>query len=182
MIFSKLYLTKSILSNIIKPYKANQPSEILRSSVITHQVQESETSKMKTQVRYFSQTGNTKKIAEAIAAAADTQAQTIDFPVSEATDLLFLGAAVYWAGVDRRVRDFIDTLDPKKIGRVAIFSNSALAERAYPSLAKALTEKGIRVEKDNFYCRGQFKLLHRGRPNTADIADAYAFAKRILLK
>ena len=137
---------------------------------------------MKTQVRYFSQTGNTKKIAEAIAAAANTQAQTIDFPVSEATDLLFLGATVYWAGVDRRVRDFIDTLDPKKIGRVAIFSNSALAERAYPSLSKALTEKGLRVEKDNFYCRGQFKLLHRGRPNTADIADTYAFAKRILLK
>lgn len=71
---------------------------------------------------------------------------------------------------------------PNKVGRVAIFSNSALAERAYPSLAKTLTEKGIRVEKDNFYCRGQFKLLHRGRPNTADIEDAYAFAKRILLR
>lgn len=56
------------------------------------------------------------------------------------------------------------------------------ARLSYPSLTKALTGKGIRVEKDNFYCRGQFKLLHRGRPNTADIEDAYAFAKRILLR
>ena len=137
---------------------------------------------MKTQVRYFSQTGNTKRLADAIAAAADTQAPTIDTPIAEKTDLLFLGAAIYWAGIDRRVKDFIASLDQKKVSRVAIFSNSALAERAYPSLAKALTEKGIRVEKDNFYCRGQFKLLHRGRPNTADIEDAYAFAKRILLR
>ena len=87
---------------------------------------------MKTQVRYFSQTGNTKRLADAIAAAADTQALTIDTPIAEKTDLLFLGAAVYWAGIDRRVKDFIASLDPKKVGRVAIFSNSALAERAYP--------------------------------------------------
>lgn len=33
---------------------------------------------MKTQVRYFSQTGNTKRLADAIAAAADTHALTID--------------------------------------------------------------------------------------------------------
>lgn len=36
--------------------------------------------------------------------------------------------------------------------------------------------------KGQFLLRGQFKLLHRGRPNTADIEDAYAFAKRILLR
>lgn len=54
-------------------------SGILRGGgVIKNQTKESETSKMKTQVRYFSQTGNTKRLADAIAAAADTQALTID--------------------------------------------------------------------------------------------------------
>ena len=179
IIFDKIYFVKY---NKAIRYEAAKQSGILRGGVITNQTKESEISKMKTQVRYFSQTGNTKRLADAIAAAADTQALTIDTPIAEKTDLLFLGAAVYWAGIDRKVKDFIASLDPKKVGRVAIFSNSALAERAYPSLAKALTGKGIRVEKDNFYCCGQFKLLHRGRPNTADIEDAYAFAKRILLR
>lgn len=180
ILFDKIYFIKY---NKAIRYEAAKQSGILRGGgVIKNQTKESETSKMKTQVRYFSQTGNTKRLADAIAAAADTQALTIDTPIAEKTDLLFLGTAVYWAGIDRKVKDFIASLDPKKVGRVAIFSNSALAERAYPSLAKALTEKGIHVEKDNFYCHGQFKLLHRGHPNTADIEDAYAFAKRILLR
>lgn len=137
---------------------------------------------MKVEVRYYSQTGNTKKLANAIALAAGVQAKTIDTPVREGTDILFLGAAVYWAGIDSKVRDFVASLDPQTVGKVAIFSNSALAERAHPALAKAIRNRGIKVEKEDFYCRGQFKVLHRGHPNTTDIEHAYTFAKRILLK
>lgn len=137
---------------------------------------------MKVQVRYYSQTGNTKKIADAIAMAAHTEAKTIDTLVTEKTDILFLGAAVYWAGIDSKVRDFIAALDPGKIGRVVIFSNSALAERAYSSLAKELKKRGIPVEADNFYCRGQFKVLHRGHPDAADLERACSFAENILAR
>lgn len=137
---------------------------------------------MKVEVRYYSKTGNTKKLADAVALAAGVQAKTIDTPVQKRTDVLFLGAAVYWAGIDDKVRDFIASLDPEQVGKVAIFSNSALAERAYPALAKAIRERGIDVEKEDFYCRGQFKILHHGHPNTTDIENAYIFAKRILLK
>lgn len=137
---------------------------------------------MNVEVRYYSQTGNTKKLADAVALAAGVQAKTIDTPVREWTDVLFLGAAVYWAGIDSKVREFVASLAPEKVDKVAIFSNSALAERAYPALAKAIRDRGIEVEDEDFYCRGQFKILHRGHPNATDIENAYAFAKRILLK
>ncbi len=87
-----------------------------------------------TAVRYFSKTGNTKKLAEEIAEVTECRAQTIDYPVTDKTDILFLGASVYWGGVDSRVKEFIHTLDADHIGMVTVFSTSALAERAYPEL------------------------------------------------
>ncbi len=46
---------------------------------------------MKTAVRYYSRTGNTKVIAEAIAPVAGCQAESIEVPLEGVTDILFLG-------------------------------------------------------------------------------------------
>ena len=46
---------------------------------------------MKCAVRYYTKTGNTKKLAEVVAAALGVEALPISEPVSEQTDLLFLG-------------------------------------------------------------------------------------------
>lgn len=54
---------------------------------------------MKTAVRYFTMTGNTKKLAEAIAAALDVTAEDLSKPLTEDVDVLFLGSSVYAAGV-----------------------------------------------------------------------------------
>lgn len=135
---------------------------------------------MNAAVRYYSQTGNTKKLAEVIANVAGTSAQTTDMPISEATDILFLGASVYWAGIDNHVKQFIDSLDNKKVKKVVVFSTSALAERAFPSIEKLLRNKGISVSRDNYYCRGEFKFMHKGRPNAQDLMDAKEFAERVI--
>lgn len=131
-------------------------------------------------VRYFTRTGSTAKLAEKIATTAGCQAQTIDTPIKGKTDLLFLGASVYAGGIDKKVKEFIDTLDKASIGKVVIFSTSALVERAFPEIKKYLTEKGIAVAEENYYCRGQFTLLHKGRPNAKDLAEAELFTKNIL--
>ena len=46
---------------------------------------------MKTAVRYYTKTGNTKRLAEAIAQAAGVDAQPISVPLTEPVDILFLG-------------------------------------------------------------------------------------------
>ena len=58
-------------------------------------------------VRYFSRTGNTKKLAECVASEAGVTAETVDVALSEKVDVLFLGSAVYAAGVDPSIKDFI---------------------------------------------------------------------------
>lgn len=130
-------------------------------------------------VRYYTKTGHTKKLAEKIAETVGTTAQTIDSPVQENVDVLFLGASIYAANIDKEVLNFIDTLDKDKIGAVAVFSTSALVERSFPQIKKAIEAKGIQVIDEDFYCRGQFVALHRGRPNENDLADAAKYAAKI---
>jgi flavodoxin len=134
----------------------------------------------KVAVRYYSQTGNTKKLADKIAETAGCKAETIETDLLEEVDVLFLGASVYWAGIDKSVKNFIDRLDKQKVGRVVIFSTSALIERAYPSISKLLMAKKIKVESKDFYCRGQFASLYRGKPNEKDLRAAEEFTKSIL--
>ena len=135
---------------------------------------------MNVKVRYYSKTGNTKKLAEAIAEAAGVKGETVAEPVNDETDVLFLGAAVYAYGVSKEIKDFIGKLNPSLVKKVVVFSDSALAERAYPSVARLLKDKGINVAEENFYCRGQFLHLHTGRPNAEDLASAKSFAKKIV--
>ena len=46
---------------------------------------------MKIAIRYYSKTGNTEKLAEAIGEAIGVAPKTIDEPLNEDVDILFLG-------------------------------------------------------------------------------------------
>lgn len=54
---------------------------------------------MEIKVRYFSKSGNTRKLADAIAEETHCTAQDISVPLDGYADILFLGAAVYWGGI-----------------------------------------------------------------------------------
>ena len=46
---------------------------------------------MKVAIRYYTKTGNTKRLAEAIAKAVGVEALPVSTPVTEPVDILFLG-------------------------------------------------------------------------------------------
>ncbi|MCC8191845.1 MAG: flavodoxin [Ruminococcus sp.] len=135
---------------------------------------------LKVAVRYFSKSGNTKKLADVIAKASGCKAEKIPAPLNDYVDVLFLGASVYWGGISSEVKKYIKTLDKSKVGRVVVFSTSALAERALPQVKKCLQERKINVDSKSFYCRGEFTALHKGRPNSDDLRAAAKFAKQVL--
>lgn len=134
---------------------------------------------MKTAIRYYSRTGNTKKLADAIAQTVGVPAQTVDVPLDEEVDVLFLGSAVYAAGVDQRLKDFIAKLDPAKVKNVVCFSTAALLPSTYGQVSKMLTQKGIPVDRREFHCRGRFQFAHKNRPNAEDLAAVKLFAQEI---
>ena len=48
----------------------------------------------------------------------------------------------------------------------------------YKKVKKAADKVGIAMDEKEFHCRGEFKGIHKGRPNEEDIDAAVEFAKQ----
>lgn len=133
---------------------------------------------MKIAIRYFTRSGNTKKLAVAIADAIGVEAKEVSEPLKEPVDILFLGSSVYAAGVDDAVKKFIAD-NRENIGTLYNFSTAALISSTYKQIQKIAREHGVKVAEEEFHCRGSFTVMHKGRPNQEDMNAAAAFAKKI---
>lgn len=134
---------------------------------------------MKAAIRYYSKTGHMKKMAQVIEKVTGVQALTTDNPVTEETDVLFLGSAVYAAGIDSNIKKFIASLDKEKIKNVICFSSSAILTSSYPQVKSLLEKQGLHVDEREFHCRGQLALMHRGHPNDGDLSNLENFIKNL---
>jgi flavodoxin len=134
---------------------------------------------MKIEVRYLSKSGNTEKVARAVAEAAGTAAESIRVPVPADTEFLFIGGATYAFGIDDEIKQYIHNL-PQSIKHAAVFGTSAIVKSVLTQITQALTERGIPVSDKTFYCRGEFKFMHKGRPNADDLKNAEEFAKAVI--
>ena len=134
---------------------------------------------MKCAVRYYTRTGNTRRLAEAVAEALGVAALPISEPVAEPVELLFLGNSYYAFNIDPEVRDFIRGLDKAKVGRIVNFGSAAMLNSTYKKVKAEADKVGIPMDEREFHCRGEFKGIHQGRPNAEDLAAAAAFAKAL---
>ncbi|SDB36506.1 flavodoxin family protein [Eubacterium oxidoreducens] len=135
---------------------------------------------MKVAVRYYTKTGNTKRLAEAVAKAVGTEALALSSPIDEPVDVLFLGNSYYAFNIDPEVREFIRKLDRNKVGRIVNFGSAAMLNSTYKKVKAEADKIGISMDKREFHCKGEFKGIHKGRPNAADLKAAADFAKAIV--
>ena len=135
---------------------------------------------MKVAVRYYTKTGNTKRLAEAIAKAAGVQAAPISEPISEPVDVLFLGNSYYAFSIDPEVRSFIRSLDKGKVGKIVNFGSAAMLNSTWKKVKAEADKAGIPMDEREFHCRGEFKGIHKGRPNEEDMKAAAAFAGKVM--
>ena len=133
---------------------------------------------MRFAVRYYTKTGNTKHLAEAIAKELGVEALPISEPVNEQIDFLFMGNSYYAFDIDPEVKKFVSSLDKDKVGKIVNFGSAAMLNSTYKKV-KAVAEKaGIAMDEKEFHCKGEFKGIHKGRPNENDLKDAAEFAKQ----
>lgn len=135
---------------------------------------------MKTAVRYYTKTGNTKRLAEAVAEAVGAEALPLDAPLAGPVDVLFLGNSYYAFTIDPEVRQFIRSLDKSKVGRIVNFGSAALMNSTYKKVKAEADKVGIPMDGREFHCKGEFKGLHKGKPDAEDLAAAAAFAKSVV--
>ena len=135
---------------------------------------------MKIAVRYYTKTGNTKKLAEAVANAVGAEALPISVPVAEPVDILFLGNSYYAFSIDPEVREFVKSLDKVKVGRIVNFGSAAMLNSTYKKVKAEADKVGIPMDAREFHCKGEFKGIHKGRPNADDLKAAAEFARSII--
>ena len=135
---------------------------------------------MKIAVRYYTKTGNTKRLAEAVAGAVGVGALPISNPVDEPVDILFLGNSFYAFNIDSEVRDFIRSLEKSKVGRIVNFGSAAMLNSTWKKVKAEADKVGVAMDEREFHCKGEFKGIHKGRPNQKDMQAAAEFAKKII--
>ena len=135
---------------------------------------------MKIAVRYYTKIGNTKRLAEAIAKAVGVEALPVTAPVTESVDILFLGNSYYAFTIDPEVRRFIESLDKEKVGKIVNFGSAAMMNSTWKKVKAVADKVGISMDEREFHCKGEFKGLHKGKPDESDLDAAAAFAKKIV--
>ena len=143
-------------------------------------IKQKEDDNMKIAVRYYTKTGNTKRLAEAVAKAVVAEAQPISVPVTESVDILFLGNSYYAFSIDPEVRSFIRGLDKSKIGRIVNFGSAAMLNSTYKKVKAEADKAGIPMDEREFHCKGEFKGVHKGKPDESDLKSVAEFAKKIV--
>ena len=137
---------------------------------------------MKIAVRYYAKTGNTKKLADAIAKEIGVEAQPISVPITEPVDILFLGNSYYAFSIDPEVRDFVKGLDKNKVGKIVNFGSAAMLNSTYKKVKAEADRVGIPMDEREYHCKGEFKGIHKGKPDENDLKAAAAFARKIVNK
>ena len=135
---------------------------------------------MKIAVRYYTKTGNTKRLAEAIAKAVGVEALPISKPVDDPVDILFLGNSYYAFTIDPEVRKFVSSLDKNKVKKIVNFGSAAMMNSTWAKIKSVADKVGIPMDEREFHCRGEFRGIHKGKPDENDLRAAAEFARKIV--
>lgn len=130
---------------------------------------------MKIAVSYYTRSGNTGKLAEAIASALGVTARPVADGLEGEADVLFLGSSPYAFDVDDAIKEFVAAC-AGKVGVIVCFGTSASGMSTRKKIKAAADKAGVKVSEEYFNCPGRFKFMHKGRPNEADAAAAAKFA------
>ena len=113
---------------------------------------------MNVKVRYYSRSGNTKLLANAIAKGLNVEAISVDnnnSQITDNTDILFVGGALYAYGLDKNLKEYLSNIDGSKIKRAIVFSTSWLSKHSVDLIKNSLRDKGINVDKEYIYAKSK---------------------------
>lgn len=122
---------------------------------------------MKYAIRYYSKSGNTKKLASAISEVLGVPSRDISHELTEDVDILFFGSGVYGCALDPAVIKFISNINVN-IGEFVNFSTSGIMESNYNLIKDVLANTNIKLSENEFHCPGSFVGLNKDRPNGDD--------------
>lgn len=147
--------------------------------------------KMKSIVIYYSETGNTKKVAKAIAESVAGELKSVEEAIPEelnAYDFIFVGTPVHGSRPAKKISEFLDKLPQFPGKKRAAFCTMHLGgdKITFKIIQDKFNKKGINFT-GGFSCLGLSHLVanfgpkkfNKGRPNDEDLKKAALFAKKV---
>ena len=147
---------------------------------------------MKSIIIYYSETGNTEKVARAIAKALTGEIKRVEEIKSDELtdyDLIFIGTPVHGSKPAKKIEDFLDKLPQLQGKKGAAFCTMHLGgdKMTFKIIKEKFEKKGI-IFVDGFSCLGWSRLIgnlgprkfNKGRPNDEDLERAVEFAKKLI--
>lgn len=128
-------------------------------------------------VYYYSKTGHTKALADAIAGELGVEAHCIYDDVDDDIDTLFLGSSIYGNSIDPAMIDFFSKIEGH-VNRIVSFGTSGMDRSTYDEIKDLADSYGIEIDEDEFHVSGEFAGINAGRPNSGDLERACMFASR----
>ena len=133
---------------------------------------------MKTAVLYFTKTGHSKKLASAIANALACPAiDAATEPVLRELDLLFIAGGLYGGLSDPGLLKAVDKISAAEVREVVLVTSN-MGEKPQEEVRRRLLDKGVRVAREEFICKGGFLLFSRKSPTENDVQNAVDFARQ----
>lgn len=129
---------------------------------------------------YYTKTGHSKKIAEAVGKALSLEPHNIaDDPKIFGTDLLFIVGGIYNGVSAGEMIQFGEKLRPAMAQHVAIITSSAFRKDTQQQLSMTLKSNYIEVIGECMV-RGAFTVISMGHPNKEDYNTAIEFANNLI--
>jgi flavodoxin len=166
------------------------------SPVHHHTVEQSRKSKgvctLRPVVLYSTKSGNTGKIAEAIASELNCELLRIGqnnlSPIVDLNncDLIFIGTGIHFGNPNEDMVRFLKTTnleEPKSFAVFLTWGGAGRTDKAVIAQLKMILEsRGQNLIEDYYRCYGgrRFTLLRRGHPNDEDVKAAKNWAKKIV--
>jgi hypothetical protein len=76
--------------------------------------------------------------------------------------------------------EYVGKLKSTYAKRVVLVTSCASAKTKQDQVRTILEQNGIAVMPEEFVCRGSFLFFHIGHPSKNEVADAVAFARRMI--
>ena len=132
-------------------------------------------------VIYATHSGNTRKLAQAIAEELDIKIDPVErMKVMAPVDTLFLGTSIYAGTINAKIGLFLKKLEPNQVKKIVVFGTSGKGESIAQIVRNVVSEKGIEVSEIEFHCKGSFLyFVNRGRPNKEDLENVKKFAREV---
>ncbi|MCR4831141.1 MAG: hypothetical protein K5883_06800 [Pseudobutyrivibrio sp.] len=126
-------------------------------------------------VRYQSQGGKTKKVAQILAQTLGVEAYDLDTPITEQVDYLFIGGGLYIKRYNQPIKDYLEGTDLSLIGEIVPFATCNEFSNVIKQIRNFCKNNNIKCANEDLCIKwvleGMFDIGFKGAEFTPELEN-----------